>query len=779
MTRAHVVAHRCVQFWVCLLGLLTGFALYGHPRPPSSWIHSSSESGDVPAPTLEGSRQPDVQVLDADSNGIMDFVVASNRVENGIVLYRRLKGEWIVSVVEEEPLVLEAGGTVFDVDSDGDPDLVLGGKGSERRLFWWENPRPDGPVDAPWVRRTIREDGAPRMHDIAFGDVDDDGRAELLFWNQGTKGNPVNDLFLGEIPADPHASQPWSLTRIYDGDRDSEGLDLADIDRDGDLDIVGGGHWFEHDPTTGAYIPHVLDLTLSGGRHRVADLIPGGRLEVVLGSGDSNTALEWLEWDGSEWQIHPLVDGVWYQGHTLDVGDVNGDGHMDIFAAEMYSGDGSGQGDQARMLMFYGDGTGQFLRQSITTGIDNHESKLADVDGDGFLDIVGKPWSKGTPGIHLWVNDPEQIGVDQWQLTSIDDEIPYRSVFVRSADVDGDGLDDIVAGGWWYRNPGPGGVEWQRRTIGAPLNQLAVVHDFDSDGDPDVLGTKGIGSESNADLVWARNDGGGDFTVIDNVSDGTGNFLQGATSATFTPDGPMEVALSWHDGGDGIEMLTVPDDPATEQWPIRVISTQTLGEDLSAGDIDRDGDLDLLLGLAWLENTGEGWVYHVLNNNSALLDRNELADIDGDGRLDAVVGFEPSPPHPIAWYRQPVDPTELWQENIVFDVFASQSLDVADLDRDGDLDLVAGEHRKLDPDNAATFILENVDGVGGVWTEHRIGLGEEHHDGTQVADLDHDADLDIYSIGWVNPRVLVYENGAIELPTDTVPPVVFRDGFER
>lgn len=146
-------------------------------------------------------------------------------------------------------------------------------------------------------------------------------------------------------------------------------------------------------------------------------------------------------------------------------------------------------------------------------------------------------------------------------------------------------------------------------------------------------------------------------------------------------------------------------------------------------------------------------------------DRNRLVDLSGDGRLDAVVGASRAGKlGELVWYEQPIDPTALWIEHSIRTdlIGGGMSLDVADLDGDGDFDIVAGEHH-LDVASQATLrtlILENADGTGSEWVSHIVHIGDEHHDGTQIIDIDNDGDKDIVSVGWSNSLVLLYMNGA-------------------
>ncbi|GAG12704.1 unnamed protein product, partial [marine sediment metagenome] len=109
----------------------------------------------------------------------------------------------------------------------------------------------------------------------------------------------------------------------------------------------------------------------------------------------------------------------------------------------------------------------------------------------------------------------------------------------------------------------------------------------------------------------------------------------------------------------------------------------------------------------------------------------------------------------------PLQANELWTEHVIAEVVGPMSLDVADMDDDGDPDVVVGEHNYAEPETARLLIFQNLDGSGKLWKGYVVHTGDEHHDGAITVDIDSDGDLDIISIGWSHPRVLLYENLAL------------------
>jgi len=119
-----------------------------------------------------------------------------------------------------------------------------------------------------------------------------------------------------------------------------------------------------------------------------------------LSVGDGTGPLVWYEWLKGTWTPHVLAEVD--NGHSLAILDFDNDGNPDIFLAEMRLNGGN---PSSKCTVFLGDGAGDFKEIVLATGFDNHESKVADLDGDGDLDVLMKPYNHATPALHILINE--------------------------------------------------------------------------------------------------------------------------------------------------------------------------------------------------------------------------------------------------------------------------------------------------------------------------------------------------------------------------------------
>jgi sugar phosphate isomerase/epimerase len=382
-------------------------------QPSVTWQHLSSKNpgSGLEAPNA-GDQQTSAAIADFNNDGINDFCISERTKAPALVWYERQANGWKRQVVEDEILFIEAGTTAADIDGDGDLDIIAGGEGKSNQVWWWENPYPEFNNPAGWNRYLIRNSGKNKIHDQMVGDFDGDGKTDLVFWAQGD-----NTLYFTRIPSNPKELSAWKLIPVYtyfnDGQMEQygeypsfkktnehEGLAKADINGDGIQDMIGGGLWFGY-LGDDKFSFNTIDGAYTFSRSEVGQFIKGGRPEVLLVIGDGWAPLYLYEYRDKTWMKKTIIDKV-SNGHSLSVIDFDGDGNLDIWNAEMTLFENT----KAVNHILLGDGKGNFPHEiKISEGIDIHESEMADLDGDGDYDVLGKPYNGNAPRVDVWLQN--------------------------------------------------------------------------------------------------------------------------------------------------------------------------------------------------------------------------------------------------------------------------------------------------------------------------------------------------------------------------------------
>lgn len=688
----------------------------------------------------------DVAALgDINGDGYLDVLIGSEHANSdGLVWYAY--PEWSRYPIADGDFSTD--GEVADVDGDGDADVVVSSS-ALISILWYEN-KGDPTRKENWQPHLI---GVGFAHDLAVGDIDGDGRVDVVIKQLGE-----GSLKWFQAPVDRTTAWAERVVEQFDG----EGVDLGDIDGDGDLDIASSHVWYENLSSAGdQWQKHeIVSDWRPDTRTIIADINQDGRQDIVLSSSEHRERLAWFE--NPDWTEHRVARGTFYGVHSLEVADFDNDGAPDIFMAEVH------RSWMKQILVFRNQGQGSAWERVPLGMTGSHNARAGDIDQDGDIDIVGKNYAGASRPLDLWQNmtiDAEARRV--WRYHALDESRPdsqYGKMGLVFADANQDGHTDVVAGSYLYLNPGGDlQAQWMRVELPEDIDVYFATN-VDGDEQSDLIGI------SNNRLLWIE--------AIDNQATSwqvhpVGTVPEGRTQgyllAQIAPGDKPELVFTRSHNLFYVEIPAT--NPEQTEWPQVPVTWDNEEEGVAAGDIDGDGDLDLAAQASdghhaiWLENPGDGsygWPRHVIAGSDQWLDRIALVDLNGDGRLDLVETQETQDRNfnaQIFWLEGPADPkNEPWPRHYVDVLRSANSLDWGDMDGDGDLDIIAAEHtdmrrRSIVLDNL-TLWYENQEN-GARWIPHLVEIGRHSsHLGARAFDLDGDGDLDIVSPAWRQYRQL-------------------------
>lgn len=695
-------------------------------------------------------RLDSLAAADIDGDGRIEMITGGD----GLFWYRPDTNEW----GKVSDYYAHVGVLVEDIDGDGALEIVLGEETTEGKkdyMLSWYKPQPD--LRKPWKRTIIDGSYDGHVHDLLSADMDGDGEKELVTISCYS---PAPGIHIFKRKRD--LSSPWTKSVVSQGIF-TEGLAIGDVNGDGRFEIICGPDWYAR-PAAGAmsglwerhtYAPNFREMC----RTALLDITGNGSLDIVIAESEyMDGRLSWFENRMREdrehpWIEHRLQDDLYY-AHSL--GTELEDKAVKIMVAEMDEGGWHAPYNYRSRVILYSSSThGRDWEQNIVyEGEGTHQAILFDIDDDGETEVVGKAVGiyNANPRMQIWDRQQAPSPLASFLHQFVDRDKPGTGVDILSCDIDGDGLDDIICGSWWYKNPG-----WERFAIPGVV-QVINSYDLDHDGRTELIAIKAPAALSpdfyqnlSSELCWLKAvDPVKGIWEEHDIGRGSHDWPHGSVVAPLLPNGKLGLVIGFHSAysntSDYPELFEIPDDPASGPWTKRVLAEIQYGEEFSACDLTGNGLLDIVAGPYWLENLGTGtFKPYRFAPEGFYAARQSIADISGNGRLDVVLGQEVMdfqekriPWSPMAWFECPADPRLVpWKMRVIDTMRCAHSLDVGDLDGDGELEIICGEHDPFWPyrSRCRVLVYKKRDQKGISWRRYTVDGRFEHHDGTKVFEI--------------------------------------------
>ena len=478
-----------------------------------------------PINSTPGTNPRSVTLRDVNGDGKLDILTANFGSTNASVLLGNGNGTF-KSAVTFATGTNSRSATLGDVNGDGRLDIIAANYNSDNASVLLGTG--GSAITATFSPQQTFAAGNGAQA-VALGDVNRDGKLDMVTANGGNSNASVllgngNGTFQTQVPFST-GTAPRSVTL---GDVNSDGrLDIITANRDSStvsvlLNTTVSG---STTPTFQTQVPFSTGSNSSPRSVALGDVNGDGKLDIITANNNDNTVSVLLGNGNGIFQTQvPFSTGSNSSPRAVTLGDVNGDGNLDIITAN---------DSNASASVLLGNGNGTFKgQQTLAVGSNPRAVTLGDVNGDGNLDIITANFADNSVSVLLGNGNGTFKGQQIFATNR-----PYS---VTLGDVNGDGRLDITTASYSFDNAsvllGNGnGTFKTQATFAVGDGPLAVaLGDVNGDGRLDITTANFISGDASV-LLNSIPFTGQTATVAPSVTLNTTDLL--VTATTLTIDG--------------------------------------------------------------------------------------------------------------------------------------------------------------------------------------------------------------------------------------------------
>ena len=532
-----------------------------------------------------------------------------------------------------------SGVVMADVNNDGKLDAVVLGADGSVAVYLGKG---DGTLTSP--SHYYAAGTSPVA--LAVADLNHDGKPDIVVVNQGSANISVllgnGDGTFKDQTLSEAASGSGTQAPIYSVGNSPIFAAIADLNGDGKPDLVVANYTDgtlsvllgRGDGTFGAQTTlmvglgpdciNVADFNGDGKPDILVSNAVSGTLGLMLGNGDGTFQSERTTRVSASTNISVFLMTV--------VGDINNDGKMDVVTTITNT-------TSSASIFLPGKGDGTFgAPQFFATGLQTRYLQLADVNGDGNLDLVAGSFADGTLAVLFGQGSGKFDAPVSYPAPGINSALGLQPYAL--GDLNGDGKPEIVA-----INPGGGFIQVFVNDGGGkfhpPLSvelgntPAAIVSaDLDGDGNQDLVEANSVDGK----LEVLLGNGDGTFKVVQSAI--VGSHPQALKLADVNRDGKLDIIVANY--GDNTVGILLGNGDGTFQ-AMRAYPAGANLVSLAVADMDQDGELDVVVGNAVinqvgiLHGNGDGtFKAPVFYPGGTIINAIAVGDVNHDGFPDVV-----------------------------------------------------------------------------------------------------------------------------------------------